>query len=84
MRDLRCWLGLHIVNPKTIFSAYGAIFRGGSCQRCSKWEQGKFLYNSWGTEQDKGYAVFLTGTNPQFEADLLSGKYELISMYDND
>ena len=84
MKNLKCLLGLHTVNPKTVFEAYSAVFRGGPCLRCSKWVQREFLYNSWGTETDLGGVVLLTGQNPQFAADLESGKYQLISMYDDD
>ncbi len=75
MTNIRCLLGRHDRPKNGIVELYGAIFRGGYCRRCKRTTYGKFIYNAWGKEEDKGYVIALTGTNPQLTEDLESGKY---------
>lgn len=75
MKRLRCLFKPHAFPKNSIFETYGAVFKGGYCERCDRVIQGKFLYNAWGEEIDLGHVVELTGTNPQLTEDLASGKY---------
>lgn len=74
-RGVACFMGVHRVPKNSIFEAYGAIFKGGLCQKCGRLAQGKFLYNSWAGEVEGETSVQLIGTNPQLAADINSGKY---------
>lgn len=73
--SIKCLVGIHDIPKNGIVELYGAVFRGGHCLRCDKTIYGKFIYNAWGKEEDKGHVIALTGTNPQLVEDIESGKY---------
>ena len=73
--NIKCRFGLHDIPKNGIVELYGAIFRGGYCARCNRVIYGKFVYNAWGKEEDRGACIALTGTNPQLIKDIESGKY---------